>query len=124
MPDDAYEIYERMRGVEQPADSEFDVPPWDDEVALATVLNEIVERFNHYMSLDDCVPEALALYPAFTHAADHTIYVPRLLLRSPVKGCGKSTCIDILSQLVRRPEIILSISRSELLHSTRRGLAC
>lgn len=116
MPDDA-ELYERMRAAEQPPDSEFDVPPWDDPVDLAGVLFDTFEQFPRYLSLDDCVPEALTLYTGFTWVIAHTTYAPRLLLRSPTPGCGKSTTLDILSKLVRRPEIVSEISRSALLHS-------
>ena len=117
---EAYELFLKMQTLissGQPPADDLDVKPWDEPVALATILDAIVERFNHYISaLSDGIAEAVALYVPFTYAIDHTIYAPRLLLKSPVRGCGKSTFIDILGQLVRRPEILLSISRAEMLH--------
>ena len=55
------------------------------------------------MSLPHGAAEALALWTVFTHTFDAWESSPRLALTSPVPGCGKTTVLSLLGQLVRRP---------------------
>jgi uncharacterized protein DUF3631 len=47
---------------------------------------------------------AMALWIHFAHIHDQFMISPRLLLTSPVRGCGKTTTLDLLSRLVPRPK--------------------
>ena len=51
---------------------------------------------------DDGV-EILALWALHTHAFESFAHSPRLAITSPEKGCGKTTTLDVLGELVARP---------------------
>src|SRR5262249_61656597 len=47
---------------------------------------------------------ATALWAVHSHVFDKFMVTPRLVLTSPVRDCGKTTLLDVLSRLVARPE--------------------
>ena len=55
--------------------------------------------------------EAIALWVVHTHLFERFLISPRLALRSVTKQCGKTTTLDILARLVRRPLPTVNISR-------------
>ncbi|MCB7130080.1 MAG: hypothetical protein J3T61_11150, partial [Candidatus Brocadiales bacterium] len=67
------------------------------------MLDEIRKIILQYLSLPDGAAEAMALWVMFTHAFDAAEVSPRLALTSPVPGCGKTTALTILSNLVCKP---------------------
>ena len=46
----------------------------------------------------------IALWALHTHVFSQFMVTPRLVLRSPTAGCGKTQMIDVLSKLTARPE--------------------
>lgn len=72
----------------------------------AAVLDEVVDAFRTYCVLPTpAAYPALALYVAYTHAADCFQYAPRLLITSAEKRSGKSRVLDIVAALANRPLI-------------------
>jgi hypothetical protein len=61
--------------------------------------------------------DAATLYAAATHAMPRLEFAARLVIKSPVKRCGKSRLLDVLAQLVRRPLLTSDISAAALVRS-------
>jgi putative DNA primase/helicase len=53
--------------------------------------------------MPDWAADTVALWAAHTHLVDCFGISPRLAIRSPEKGCGKTTLLDALSRIVVRP---------------------
>jgi hypothetical protein len=60
----------------------------------------IVEQ---YVALKPHEYTAAALWTLHTHIYDRFMVTPRLALNSPVRNCGKTTLLDIISRLVAKP---------------------
>jgi putative DNA primase/helicase len=85
--------------------SEVELPnvePWETPVAGKDVLNEVAATFSRYLVLPLGAADALALWTAHTHAFDAFTHTPRLNFRSPEKGCGKTTALDVTASLTPR----------------------
>ena len=78
---------------------------WDSAVDAATLLQELAEAFRRYAVLPPHADTALALWCMFTWFFNESHIAPLLVIRSPEKGCGKSTVMEILTRLVYRPLI-------------------
>ncbi len=61
--------------------------------------------------------DAVTLYAAATHAMPALEFAARLVIKSPVKRCGKSRLLDVLGQLVARPLTTADISAAALVRS-------
>jgi hypothetical protein len=61
--------------------------------------------------------DAAALYAAATHAMPKLEFASRLVIKSPVKRCGKSRLLDVLAQLVHKPMATADISAAALVRS-------
>ena len=59
---------------------------------------------------------AVALWILHSHVHDRFMVTPRLALRSPVAGCGKTVLIDILARLTARPAKFDSITAAAIYH--------
>ncbi len=80
-----------------------DDEPWDSPVDVAAVILELTEAFGRYSVLPVHADVTLALWCIYTWVFDASYISPLLVIRSPEKGCGKSTVIEILKRLVFRP---------------------
>jgi putative DNA primase/helicase len=76
--------------------------PWADPVSGAQLADELALTLRTYLVLPPGGIEAIALWLIHAHAHDATEVSPLLLLTSPVKQCGKTKTLDILSRLVPR----------------------
>lgn len=79
------------------------VDPWPDPVDGAALLEEVAAVFPPYVALPSGAADVLALWTAHGHAFEAFLHTPRLNLRSPEKGCGKTTLLDVLASLTPRP---------------------
>jgi hypothetical protein len=61
--------------------------------------------------------DAATLYAAATHAMPKLEFASRLVIKSPVKRCGKSRLLDVLAQLVHNPLTTADISAAALVRS-------
>ena len=59
---------------------------------------------------------ATALWCLHTHVFDLYSHTPRLILTSPVRGCGKSRTLKVLKQLVRRPRLSGNVTAAVFYH--------
>jgi hypothetical protein len=72
-----------------------------DRVNPLDLIHYILEQ---YVVLKPHEYVAISLWVLHTHVYDRFMVTPRLALRSPVAGCGKTLLLDVLSMLVARPE--------------------
>ena len=92
---------------------EFLAPePWPNPVNGAEVLDEIAKIIGSHVIMPEHSRDACALWAAHTFLTDCTMISPRLAFTSPVKGCGKTTALDVMGQLVLRPLAAANVSPS------------
>jgi uncharacterized protein DUF3631 len=91
-----------------------DVDPADPLGAKVTPLDLIRALLEDYAVMNPHEFVALALWVAHTHIFDRFEITPRLVLTSPVRGCGKSVVLNVLSRVVARPELNDSITAAGL----------
>jgi hypothetical protein len=69
-----------------------------------------------YVELTEHQAIAVALWIVHTHVFDQFMVSPRLALISPVKGCGKTTLLDLAQLLVARGKRTDSITPAAIYH--------
>jgi hypothetical protein len=79
------------------------IEPWPTVVDGAELLDEITDAIRRHVIMPPHSAEAIALWVVLTHLLDRFLISPRLALRSVTKQCGKTTTLDIIARLVRRP---------------------
>ena len=79
------------------------IEPWDLPVNGAELLDELCKAIGEHVVLPEGGTEAMALWALHTHVFDCFNHSPRLAITSPEKGCGKTTALDVLRELVARP---------------------
>src|SRR5215813_13864577 len=83
---------------------EFPAPePWPEKVDGAELLDELAAAIRRYIVMPDHSHDVCALWVVHTYLLDHFLISPRLAIRSPAPGCGKTTLLDVLEQLVLKP---------------------
>ncbi|HEY5913104.1 MAG TPA: DUF3631 domain-containing protein [Verrucomicrobiae bacterium] len=88
----------------------FDVEPWSEPVDGILLLDELRDILSRFVILPRWSPETCALWVLHTyafHLRDVSAYIG---IESPQKRCGKTTLINLLRRLVRRPEVAANIS--------------
>ena len=82
-------------------------------ITVGDLVRHVIAR---HVALEEHEYDALALWAIHTHVYQRFMFTPRLLLSSPVKGCGKTTVLDILSSLVARAHRSDSVTAAVLYH--------
>ncbi len=94
---------------------EFSEPePWPAPVEGSALLDDIAAAIRNYVVMAEHEQHAVALWVAHTCLLDRAMITPRLGIRSPVKGCGKTTLLDVVAQLVFRPLPAANVSASAI----------
>jgi putative DNA primase/helicase len=88
--------------------------PWPEAVDGAKLLDGLTKAIQRHVVLKRSEAQAIALWVVHTHALDAFEVCPRLAVKSPVKQCGKSTLLDVLSCLVRNPITTANITAPAL----------
>lgn len=91
-----------------------DPEPWPHPVDIDELLGEIRDTFSRYVVLLDHSAVALALWVLHTHTIDAAYISPILAIISPQKRCGKTTVLELLACLVRRPLSASNITAAAL----------
>jgi putative DNA primase/helicase len=91
-----------------------DAEPWPNPLAGAALLDDLANAIRGHVVLPDHMRDAAALWIAHTYLLDHLMVTPRLCVRSPVKGCGKTTLLDVAAQLAFRPLPAANCSASSI----------
>ena len=77
--------------------------PWEAPVEGSLLLSDLYKAFRRHVVLEKNEALALSLWVIHTHALGAADTAPRLAITSPEKRCGKSTVMELLTYLVRRP---------------------
>jgi len=77
--------------------------PWANPVDGAALLDDLTATFKRFLVLPEGAAETFALWVLHTHCFEAAHYTPYLNISSPVKGCGKTTTLEILGHLVDKP---------------------
>jgi Protein of unknown function (DUF3631) len=94
---------------------EFPTPePWPEPVDGAALLDGIAGALGRHVIMTEHSRDACALWAAHTFLTDCTMISPRLVFMSPTKGCGKTTALDVMGQLVLRPLAAANVSPSAI----------
>jgi 5S rRNA maturation endonuclease (ribonuclease M5) len=88
--------------------------PWPEPVDGAALLDEISRAIGAHVVMPEASRDACALWVAHTFLLDGTMISPRLAITSPTRGCGKTTALDVISQLVLRPLPAANVSASAI----------
>jgi hypothetical protein len=87
---------------------------WHEPVKGAVLLSELTSSVLRYVVVRKNVARAIALWVVHTYALAAFNITPRLAIKSPLKNCGKSTLLDVLSCLVCRPLATANITAAAL----------
>jgi len=90
--------------------SSGDPAPEPDLLAL------LVGTLKEYVALEPCEYITVALWALHTHAFRRFTITPRLVLRSPVAGCGKTVLLDLLVRLTARGARFDAITTAAIYH--------
>ena len=77
-------------------------------------LSLVYRMLELYVGMEPNEYVATALWVLHTHVYDRFTVSPRLATTSPVRGCGKTTLLDVLAALVPRPRKADSISAAAI----------
>jgi hypothetical protein len=79
---------------------------------------ELFADLAKFFSLRACLPPhasvVIGLFTMLTYCLEHFSTTPYLCFESATPGCGKSTCLDLLSAVVARPLLSAGLSRAVL----------
>jgi Protein of unknown function (DUF3631) len=87
----------------------------DGASVLDAVRDEALTRYVVFPSAE--AADAVTLYAAATHVQAELEFAARLVIKSPVKRCGKTRLLDVLAALVRKPLLTSDISAAALVRS-------
>lgn len=89
-----------------------DPEPWPAPVAGAALLDELAAAVRKHVVLADHARDVCALWIAHTYLVNCFLVSPRLAIRSAVKGCGKTTLLDVFEHLAAKPLRTSSVTAS------------
>lgn len=88
--------------------------PWHTPVDGSALLDSLCTLLRRYLVLPPTAAEALALWIVHTYVIDASDYTPYILITSPVRECGKSTLLELLSHLAYRAQLTGGITAAAL----------
>jgi putative DNA primase/helicase len=91
-----------------------DPVPCPEPVSGPELIAGLEAGISHYVALPKDVAFTVSLWVLHTYCFDAFTCTPRLAITSPEKGCGKTTLLDVLSELVPRCLMTGSISPASL----------
>ena len=97
-----------------------DVLPWHEPVAGDQIAETLAAAMKTYAVLPDTAADAIALWILHTWLVNGFSISPRLAIKSPTKGCGKTTVLRVLNKVARRAKRAGSISPSALFRAIER----
>lgn len=90
-----------------------DPVPWSDSVNGAELLSELAAWLGRYVHVGEpAAINAVAAWIMAAWAVDHLYFAPLLVVWSPTKRAGKTTLLDLLHYVVRRPHLTSGLGAS------------
>jgi Protein of unknown function (DUF3631) len=87
---------------------------WPELVDGPQLLGGIAKAIRRHVVLPEHACDACALWVVHTYLVDRFLVSPRLGVRSPTKGCGKTLLLDVLGRLVLRPLPAANVTSSAI----------
>jgi putative DNA primase/helicase len=97
-----------------------DPEPWSEPVDGAALLDEITAAIAGFISAAPEVYQTVALWVLYSHCFDCFDISPLLAITSPLKRCGKSTLLDLITTMVPRPLSTSNITISALFRTVEK----
>jgi len=91
-----------------------EIEPWPEPVNGVELLDDIATTIRSHVVMSDFSRDISALWTVHTYLIQKFMISPKLSIRSAVKGCGKTTLLDVLSHLVFRALVTGSITKAAL----------
>ncbi len=86
------------------------IEPWPEPVDGRALLDEQKQYLQRYVVMPKWVAQTVPLWNVHTYAFELRSVSAYLGIESPVKECGKTTLMTLISKLVNRPEVASNIS--------------
>src|SRR5204863_3486202 len=86
------------------------VEPWPEPVDGKVLLDELMRYHTRFVVLPKWAPQTVPLWVVHSYAFELRRVSTYLGIESPIKECGKTTLMTLLSRLVNRPEVASNIS--------------
>lgn len=93
------------------------VEAWPEKIDGESLFSDITNVFKKYIDLLEGNAEAITLWTVFTYLHHRFHISPILTINSPVRGCGKTQLLTVLSELVNRPMPTSSTTAASIYHS-------
>lgn len=87
---------------------------WPRPVIGAEVLDHIAAMVSRYVVLSKAAADAIALWIAHAHGFDAFTHTPRLNIKAPEKGCGKTLTLDVIQTLTPRAQRVENLTLAVL----------
>ena len=100
------------------------IEPWPEPIDGAALIAAVATAIGQHVIMPEHSRTVAALWVAHTHLVSYFQITPRLVVRSPVKRCGKTTLLDILACLVLRPLLAASITTSVVFRVVEKHRPC
>jgi Protein of unknown function (DUF3631) len=95
--------------------------PWPVPVSGPELIGELEAGISRYVALPIDGAFIVALWAMHAYCYESFTCTPRLAITSPEKGCGKTTLLDVLFELVPRPLLTGSTSAAALFRTIELG---
>jgi 5S rRNA maturation endonuclease (ribonuclease M5) len=96
------------------AKQEIKLEPWPEPVDGPSLLKAVEDFVWRFVVMPRAACRVVAAWIVATYAVDRFDVAPLLLLRSPVKRCGKTKLLEVLALLVQRPLNAVGVSPAAL----------
>lgn len=91
-----------------------EVTPWELPVNGEQLLDELKQFVQRYVVCEDHTATTATLWIAFTWFIDVVTIAPIANITAPLPNCGKSTLLDLMEQLTRKPIKVDNVSPAAL----------
>ena len=109
-----YEPGKQDKKVERVGHIAATVEPWPTPVNGADLLDDLLTYFERFTILPDHGGVILSTWTVYAWVHVPTLVSPRLVIKSPVRGCGKTITMSALASVVPRPWTVLCASKSAM----------
>ena len=105
-----------LAAIDSNANSASTAPEPPREGPAVNVLDLVLVLIEQHVAISPEERLATALWVLHTYIFDRYTITPRLVLRSPVRGCGKTTLLVLLDLLSAEPFRVDSVSAAAIYH--------
>jgi hypothetical protein len=115
------EVVRKRRAPPIPPQAPAPPPPTDEPLAGRDLFNGIRAVLRQYLSLEEDEYVVCTLWPMHTYVCRRFMHTPRLVLSSALRGCGKTTGLDVLKSIVACPQKSDNLTAASFIRFTNMG---